>query len=133
MPERRRVRKRAVACLVFSLPFVSLAMAGMKTDKEQAKLTGPVRTVRIETASWMSDQYGAHTEGAPQLESIFTYDLDGHVTEAVPGHPQEGNPAKVLYHYDTQGLRYEAEDLPVGRGGELCSASGVERDADPVC
>ena len=69
----------------------------------------------------MVDPYGARAEEAPQFESVFTYDLNGHLTEALPGQPQGGNPAKVLYRYDTQGLRYEA--LTFGADGRLLSRS----------
>jgi len=94
MPEPLRNVRRVVACLLLSLSFVSLALAGIKTDKEQAQLKGPVQTVRISTTQWVADQYGASMEGALRLESIATYERDGHVSEVIPSHPSEGSPGE---------------------------------------
>src|SRR5206468_1913261 len=121
MAKRVRAVSSILACLVLCLPYGAPAGVGMRTDKEQAHLTGPVRTVRIEVAAGMADPSGARAEGAPQLESVLTYDLNGYLTEAIPGPPPGGDPAKVLYRYDTQGLRYEA--LRVSADGRLLSRS----------
>src|SRR5262249_34949637 len=79
-----------------------------KTERDLAHLTGPVQTVRSTTAQWRADQHGARVEEAPRLESLSTYDRNGHLSEIVYGSASQDLATRVVFRYDGQGLKYEA-------------------------
>lgn len=105
----KRTVKRAVVSLVFSLHFVSLAAAGVKTDLQKEGLIGPVRTVRTETAQF-SHHRGQWIEGPRGQPASMTYDRHGNRIEG-------GYAAKTLHTYDAQGNRIET--ISYGPDGSL--------------
>lgn len=90
--------KRSSVTLIFSCFYVSLAVAGVKTDLQEDSLIGPVRTVQIQTAQF-SNQAGQWVEGPRELSASITYDVRGNKTEAI-GSAFVG---KTLYAYNARG------------------------------
>jgi antitoxin component YwqK of YwqJK toxin-antitoxin module len=91
--------KKALILLVFGFPFVSLVLAGVKTDLQKEGLIGPVQTVRTETAQF-SHHSGQWIEGPCGQPSSVTYDRYGNLIEG-------GYAAKIFHTYDAQGNRLE--------------------------
>ncbi len=75
-----------------------------KTSAERAGLTGPVRTVRTETA-YFSNRAGPWVEGPRNLSSIAHYDTGGNQTEELRYRPGGTLSEKLIFTYDANGNR----------------------------
>lgn len=92
--------KRVITALLVSALWVG-ANAQSKTDREQAGLLGPVRTIKTE-ASEFASQNGKSVEGARSLLRTVTYDAGGNRTKQVEFN-HDGSVAQTLsYNYDAR-------------------------------
>jgi hypothetical protein len=105
-----------IIVLILSLLFVSPVAAGMKTDRERAKLKGPVRTVTtvedkargVITYNFRGDEIEEiYKSSAPitEFKKIHTYDAKGRRTKTdYYGHEEDTVPWKTKhYTYDAKG------------------------------
>src|SRR5712664_1675232 len=82
-----------VAFVVHGL-FVPSAGAGTRTDREEARLKGPVQMVRTETVRTDYDRSGHKTKEVYGPEEIY-----GSPTVS----PYDSTPHEILYFYDARG------------------------------
>lgn len=99
--------RKYLALLVLTLACAHPSAAQTGTDRESAGLTGPVRSVRVETAP-VSNVSGRPVEGERVLSQLYSFDEKGGLTERAVFN-RGGTPDRNRrgYTYDAKGREVE--------------------------
>ncbi len=117
-PLKQPLIKTLIALALVAL-FTHPALAGKKTDREQERLIGPVKTVLIELTN-ISNQAGKWVESAriPWLSN--TYDLKGNKIQEDQLYDDISLNFKSIFNYDANGnlrdgIEYDYKEFPTFR------------------
>lgn len=111
--------KTSLVALALVALLIDPALAGKKTDREQERLIGPVKTVLIELTN-ISNQEGKWVE-SPRIPWLSnTYDLKGNKIQEDQLYDDVSLNFKSIFNYDangnlTDGVEYDYQDAPVFR------------------
>lgn len=96
---------KVVATLLLCLILPCSAVAQIKTDREQDRLIGPVKSVRVETARLVSKSERWIEKGR-ELERIINYDFQGNMAKQTI-YRDRPTVTEIDYQYDKDGNRNE--------------------------
>lgn len=109
--------KTSLIALALVTLLIDPALAGTKTDREQERLIGPVKTVLIELTN-ISNQEGKWIE-SPRIPWLSnTYDLKGNKIQEDQLYDDVSLNFKSVFNYDvngklTDGVEYDYKEFPV--------------------
>lgn len=109
--------KTSLAALALVALLIDPALAGKKTDREQERLIGPVKTVLIELTN-IANQEGKWVE-SPRIPWLSnTYDLKGNKIQEDQLYDDVSLNFKSVFNYDvngnlTDGVEYDYKAFPV--------------------